>query len=129
MLSEDLLDILNKYNWQIVDHDYVEIVRNERERAWKDIIITALFNTPNTFKTHIRKATLENFDYNQPIYYNLKTKSLGLTNNEVIKALMPPMYGTINTKSLTPLTVLIVFIVAILSLTIWKGLLSVDNRD
>jgi hypothetical protein len=117
----DLFDILQKYNWQIVDHNYIEIISAERENAWKDLIILALKSTPVSFRTNLRRGTLENFDFKQPIFYDLKRRELGVTNDSIINSLTPPQYATVDTGLIRPLNVVTVFIIIVLSYLTWRG--------
>ena len=117
----DLFDILQKYNWQIVDHNYIEIISGERENAWKDLIILALRSTPRSFRTNLRRANLEHLDFKQPIYYDLKRRELGVTNDSIIASLTPPQFATVDTGVIRPLNVVTVFIIIVLSYLTWKG--------
>ncbi|QBQ01653.1 pif-6 [Hyphantria cunea granulovirus] len=118
--APDLLDILQKYKWQIVSNNYVEVIPADREDAWNDIIITALRSTPFDFRSHLRRSNLEHFDYNAPIYYNLKTKTLSVLNDNVLKSLTPPRYPTINTELIKPIHVITIFILLILAYIGWR---------
>ncbi|ABY47828.1 hypothetical protein HaGV_gp137 [Helicoverpa armigera granulovirus] len=129
--SADLLAILQKYQWRVVEQDvlteedYIEVVPRDREQAWNDLIILALHSTPFTYRTHLRKANLEHFDYKQPIYYSLKKRQLGLVDDDLIKAFKTPLYSTINNQMINPFTVMIVFIMLLLSCIAWEGF---DNK-
>ncbi|QOD40066.1 pif-6 [Matsumuraeses phaseoli granulovirus] len=111
-VSEGLLDILQKYNWQIVDRQYIEVIPNERENAWKDIIILILKSTPQSYRKGIRAGVLEHFDFKQPIVYDLKRKQINLEN---LSALRPPQYAAFNSKWMSPLALVTGFILVSLS--------------
>lgn len=125
--SAALLDILQKYQWRVVDkdvltdEDFIEVLPRYREQAWNDLFILALHQTPFTYRTYLRKANLEHFDYNQPIYYSLKYHTLGLVNEDLIKSLNPPVYSTIDKQVVNPFTVMIIFIILLLSCLVWEG--------
>ncbi|AAS82634.1 ORF104 [Agrotis segetum granulovirus] len=123
-VSEGLFDILQKYNWQIVNNNFIEVISNDREDAWKDIIILSLKTTPKNYRSNIRKGMLEHFDYKQPIYYDLKKRQLNLTNDSIIKALTPPQHTAADTGLVKPVNVVTVFILAVLSYITWKGVRS-----
>ncbi|AQQ80387.1 PIF-6 [Betabaculovirus altermyunipunctae] len=127
--SAALLVILQKYQWRLAQddvvipthEDYIEVVPRDREQAWKDLIILALHSTPFTYRTHLRKANLEHFDYNQPIYYSLKEHKLGLVDGDLIKSFRPPVYSTIDNQLINPFAVMVVFIMLLLSCVAWEG--------
>ncbi|AER41535.1 hypothetical protein [Epinotia aporema granulovirus] len=117
-----LLDMLKGYNWQIVDNNLIEIIPSERENAWKNILIEILKSTPYTFRTNLRVGTFKHFDYNQPIYYDLRKKSLGITNDMVLRALTPPTRPLFKSIMVPPMSILTVFIGVMLSYALWKGI-------
>ncbi|AKR17459.1 PIF-6 [Mocis latipes granulovirus] len=129
--SDALLAILQKYQWRIVEEDiltkedYIEVVPRDREQAWNDIIILALHSTPFTYRTHLRRSNLQYFDYKQPIYYSLKNRQLGLVDENLLRALRPPFYPTVNNQIVNPFAVMIVFIIILLSCIVWEGF---DNK-
>nr|UYX49732.1 pif-6 [Darna trima granulovirus] len=114
-LSIGLLDIIYKYNWQIVDRQLIEIVPNEREDAWKDLFILMLRNTPQTFRKNINTALLKHFDYKQPIYYNIKRQELSLATKSVLYGLNPPSKPIFASKLISPTVVVAGFILIVLS--------------
>ncbi|UYE99139.1 MAG: pif-6 [Betabaculovirus sp.] len=120
-ISADLLDIMEKYNWQIVDRQYIEIVPNERKPAWNDIFITVLRNTPQTYRKNLRKGIIEYFDYKQPIVYDMKNRTMGVATQSVLEALNPPSNPRFNAKLISPLSILTGFIVIILSYLAVEG--------
>ncbi|AJK91772.1 pif-6 [Spodoptera frugiperda granulovirus] len=124
-----LLDILARVRWRVVDQeldvladdDYIEVVPQDRARAWSELFILALRQTPFTYRTNLRKANLEHFDYNQPIYYSLKHHQLALVSDDLIKSLQPPIYSAMNNEIINPFAVMIVFILLLLSCVAWEG--------
>ncbi|AIS92107.1 hypothetical protein [Erinnyis ello granulovirus] len=121
LVSADLFDILNKYNWQIVDKQYIEVVPNERRSAWKDLFITILRHTPQTYKKNLRKGTIEHFDYKQPIVYDIKNRTMGVATQSVLEAMNPPNQPMFNSKVISPLSILTGFIVVVLSYLAVEG--------
>nr|AFS51963.1 DekiORF85 [Dendrolimus kikuchii nucleopolyhedrovirus] len=79
-------------NWQILNSDEIEVVPEHRSLAWRELIINVAAGTPldNTFRTMFQKADLENFDYNTPIVYNIRDKSLTVYNERLRAALNRP---------------------------------------
>ncbi|ABC61227.1 unknown [Choristoneura occidentalis granulovirus] len=120
-VSADLLDIMQKYNWQIVDRQYIEVIPNERENAWKDLLILALRTTPQTFRSNLRKGLLDFFDFKQPIYYDLERRQLGISTESVINALTPPRKAMFNSKLISPLSIVTGFILVLLSYLVVEG--------
>ncbi|AMF83856.1 pif-6 [Cnaphalocrocis medinalis granulovirus] len=110
-----LLDILHKYNWQIIDGKYIEVVPNEREMAWKDLIVLVLRLTPQTYRSNLRLGTLQYFDYKQPIVYDLNRRQLGLSTNSVLNALQPPRKQLFDSSVLSPSAVVVGFILVLLT--------------
>ncbi|AAM70304.1 hypothetical protein [Phthorimaea operculella granulovirus] len=125
MSSEDadlLVAILKKYNWQIVDRRYIEVIASEREHAWKDLILMILRTTPKSYRKNLRSATLEHFDYKQPIMYDLKQKKLSITSQSVIDALNVPRKPM---KMITPVSIFSGFILLILSYLTVEGVTGI----
>ncbi|ACZ63582.1 PrGVORF96 [Pieris rapae granulovirus Wuhan] len=121
VVSDGLLDIMEKYNWQIVDRQFIEIMPNERERAWKDLLILAFRNTPQTFRKNVRQGLLEHFDYKQPIFYDLKRHEMGLATKSVLDALNPPNEALFDSRLISPLSIVTGFIVIVLSYLVVEG--------
>ncbi|APO13983.1 PIF-6 [Plodia interpunctella granulovirus] len=117
--SANLLDIMQKYNWQIVDRNFIEVVPNERENAWKDLLILALRVTPLSFRKNLRAASLRHFDYRQPILYDLKNKRLGISTQSVIDALSPPSQSRTLVR---PFVVITSFIAIVISYLVVEGM-------
>lgn len=118
--------MLDKYHWQIVDAHNIEIIPSEREQAWKELIITALLNTPRSFRSNLRAGSLRHFDFNQPIYYNIKLQKLAITNDDLIRAMTPPHASYINSNLLRPMHVLMLSFVLILAFVAWEGIKPSD---
>lgn len=124
-----LLDMLTRVRWRVVDQDldvlvdddYIEVIPQDRAQAWNDLFILALRQTPFTYRTNLRTASLQYFDYNQPIYYSLKHHQLVLVYDELVKSLQPPIYAAINNEIINPFAVMIVFILLLLSCVAWEG--------
>nr|AJA91737.1 ADOR97 [Adoxophyes orana granulovirus] len=121
IFSLDLFDILQSYNWQIVDNQLIEIVPNDREDAWKDLFLLVLRNTPRSCRKYLRLGTLIHFDYKQPIYYDLKTRRLGLMTDEVLQSLNPPRPAYFNSRLIRPISIVCCFILIALSYIAAKG--------
>ncbi|AKN80752.1 hypothetical protein [Diatraea saccharalis granulovirus] len=124
-VSEGLFDIMEKYHWRIVNREYIEVDPNDRERAWKDILILALRITPQTYRSGIRRGMLEHFDFKQPIYYDIKRKELGLSTKSVLEALNPPTLPLFKSKMITPFNVVSGFILIMLSYLIMEGIVFI----
>ncbi|BAC67306.1 hypothetical protein AhnVgp055 [Adoxophyes honmai nucleopolyhedrovirus] len=75
--------------WRILNTDKIEVVPDDLDTAWKNIIFKVIKDSPTyaSYRTHINKANFENFDYKSPIIYELKTKQLLVTNEPLKKAL------------------------------------------
>ncbi|AGQ20358.1 hypothetical protein CaLGV100 [Clostera anastomosis granulovirus A] len=121
-VSDGLLDILQKYDWQIVDNQLLEIVPHERENAWKDLLILTLSLTPRKFRKELRSGLLAHFDYKQPIFYNLNRHELGLANDSVLRALNPPNEPIFASSLIPPVRVVSSFIFIMLSLLLVEGM-------
>ncbi|QNV47891.1 per os infectivity factor 6 [Alphabaculovirus altersperidaniae] len=101
--------------WRFLNRDRVEVSPESREHAWKDLIIDTLLASPsnNTFRTMINRANFENFDYNRPLIYEIKNKSLLVTNDNLNRALNRPT-GTLSALNIMSIHVFFAFICAIL---------------
>nr|AMQ35940.1 PxGV-Morf94 protein [Plutella xylostella granulovirus]AMQ36057.1 PxGV-Torf94 protein [Plutella xylostella granulovirus]ANY57615.1 PlxyGVORF96 protein [Plutella xylostella granulovirus]QKV50019.1 ORF94 protein [Plutella xylostella granulovirus]QKV50137.1 ORF94 protein [Plutella xylostella granulovirus] len=112
-------DMFQKYNWQIVNSNMIEVVSADRKNAWKDLILYALRTTPTSFRSNLKRATLENFDFKNPIYYDLKLRKLGVTNDEILSALTPPRYN-VSDRLVSPQAVVSIFILLSLVCVTWS---------
>ncbi|AEB00386.1 hypothetical protein [Clostera anachoreta granulovirus] len=121
-VSDGLLDILQKYDWQIVDNQLLEIVPHERENAWKDLLILTLSLTPRKYRKELRSGLLAHFDYKQPIFYDLDRHKLGLANESVLRALNPPSEPIFASTLIPPVRVVSSFIFIMLSLLLVEGM-------
>nr|AUF82053.1 per os infectivity factor-6 [Cryptophlebia leucotreta granulovirus] len=121
-VSDPLLDIMERYNWQIVSRQYIEVVPNERKNAWKDLFIMMLSKTPQAYRKNLRRANLENFDYKQPIFYDLKRKQLGLATRDILQSLDPPSDAVFDSSLISPAVVVSGFIMILLSYIIVEGM-------
>ncbi|ACI47461.1 unknown [Spodoptera litura nucleopolyhedrovirus II] len=101
--------------WRLLNRDRVEVSPESREHAWKDLVIDVLLNSPTdtTFRTMIDKANFENFDYNRPLIYQVKDKTLLITNDNLNRALNRPT-GTLSALNIMSIHVFFAFICAIL---------------
>ncbi|QEI03541.1 PIF-6 [Spodoptera cosmioides nucleopolyhedrovirus] len=101
--------------WRLLNRDRVEVSPESREHAWKDLITNVLLDSPtdDTFRTMINKANLENFDYNRPLIYEVKDKTLLITNDNLNRALNRPI-GTLSALNIMSIHVFFAFICAIL---------------
>ncbi|AXU41689.1 PIF-6 [Spodoptera eridania nucleopolyhedrovirus] len=101
--------------WRLLNRDRVEVSPESREHAWKDLVIDVLLNSPTdtTFRTMIDKANFENFDYNRPLIYQIKDKTLLITNDNLNRALNRPT-GTLSALNIMSIHVFFAFICAIL---------------
>ncbi|AAF33619.1 ORF90 [Spodoptera exigua multiple nucleopolyhedrovirus] len=101
--------------WRLLNRDRVEVSPESREHAWKDLMIDILLNSPtsNTFRTLINNANFQNFDYNRPLIYEIKDKTLLITNDNLNKAMNRPT-GTLSALNIMSIHVFLAFICAIL---------------
>ncbi|AAZ38263.1 ORF-97 [Agrotis segetum nucleopolyhedrovirus A] len=101
--------------WRMLNTDRVEVSPESREHAWKDLIIEILLDSPldSTYRTMINKANFENFDYNRPLIYEIKNKTLLVTNENLNRALNRPV-GTLVPLNIISIHVFLAFICAIL---------------
>ena len=99
----------------MLNRDRVEVSPESREHAWKDLIIDVLLNSPTdgAFRTMINKANFENFDYNRPLIYEIKDRTLLITNENLNRALNRPT-GTLSAFNIISIHVFFAFICAIL---------------
>lgn len=102
--------------WQILNADEIEVSPEHRSLAWRELIINVANNTPldNTFRTMFQKADFENFDYNTPIVYNVKTKTLIMYNERIRAALNRPTRFNDRTINVNTSHILLVFICVLL---------------
>jgi hypothetical protein len=99
----------------MLNTDRVEVSPDSREHAWKDLIIDTLLDSPKdgTFRTMINKANFENFDYSRPLIYQIKDKTLLITNDCLNKAFNRPV-GTLSALNIMSMHVVLAFICAVL---------------
>nr|WRK23728.1 odv-nc42 [Bombyx mori nucleopolyhedrovirus] len=102
--------------WQILNGDEIEVSPEHRSLAWRELIVNVANNTPldNTFRTMFQKADFENFDYNTPIVYNLKTKTLTMYNERIRAALNRPARFNDQTINVNIAYVFLLFICIVL---------------
>lgn len=99
----------------MLNSDRIEVSPESREHAWKDLIIDTLLDSPEdgTFRTLINKANFENFDYHRPLIYQIKDRTLLITNDSLSKALNRPL-GTLSPLNIMSVHVVLAFICAVL---------------
>ncbi|USC25916.1 pif-6 [Palpita vitrealis nucleopolyhedrovirus] len=102
--------------WQILNGDEIEVVPEHRVLAWTELIINVANNTPlnATFRTMFQKADFENFDYNTPLVYNLKNKTLTIYNERLKSALNRPVRLNNQTINVNIAHVFLLFICIVL---------------
>nr|UIX56210.1 HycuOrf-82 hypothetical protein [Hyphantria cunea nucleopolyhedrovirus]UIX56355.1 HycuOrf-82 hypothetical protein [Hyphantria cunea nucleopolyhedrovirus] len=102
--------------WQILSSDEVEVAPDHRALAWRELIANVAYTTPRnyTFRTMFQQADFENFDYNTPIVYNVKTKELIVLNERIRAALNRPVLHSDRTINVNTAHVLLLFILAVL---------------
>ncbi|AKR17357.1 PIF-6 [Urbanus proteus nucleopolyhedrovirus] len=78
-----------KVRWRILNTDRVEVVPSSRKRAWRKLIFAVLKRSPDdsNFRTLINNANFKHFDYNSPLIYEVKSKNLLVTNENLNRAL------------------------------------------
>ncbi|ANF29720.1 pif6 [Catopsilia pomona nucleopolyhedrovirus] len=98
--------------WQILNADEIEVSPEHRSLAWRELIINVANGTPvdNTFRTMFKKADFENFDFNTPIVYNIKNKTLTMYNKRINNSLNRPARFNDQTINVNVAHVFFVFI-------------------
>ncbi len=116
--------------WRLLNRDRVEVSPESREHAWKDLIINIILASPTdtTFRTMINKANFENFDYNRPLIYEVKDKTLLITNDNLNKAMNRPT-GTLSALNIMSIHVFFAFICAILLTVAVAQQFNPDDND
>ncbi|AGA16219.1 hypothetical protein [Thysanoplusia orichalcea nucleopolyhedrovirus] len=122
--------------WQILNGDEIEVSPEHRSLAWRELIINVANNTPldNTFRTMFQKADFKNFDYNTPIVYNLKTKTLTMYNERIRAALNRPVRANDQTINVNIVHVVLLFICIILLIVLavfsnTNGAINAKNKN
>lgn len=102
--------------WQILGPDEVEVAPEHRALAWRELIANVARDTPLsfTFRTMFKRADLENFDYNTPIVYNVKSRELVVLNERMRAALNRPARRSDRTINANSAHVFLLFILALL---------------
>nr|QNN89322.1 hypothetical protein [Spilarctia obliqua nucleopolyhedrovirus] len=102
--------------WQILGSDKIEVAPEHRALAWRELIANVAYATPlnYTFRTMFQRADFENFDYNTPIVYNVKTKELLMLNERIRAALNRPVHYNDRTINVNTAHVLLLFILVVL---------------
>jgi len=107
---------MNKIKWRLVSGHFIEVAPAYRESAWKQLITHALSTVSNdgnhTLRTCITKADIKNFNFHNPIYYNIPDKVLMTPSGFFTKALNRPSSKAIMTPP-TQLLIAIFFIIGI----------------
>ncbi|AIE47866.1 pif6 [Peridroma alphabaculovirus] len=100
--------------WRLLNTDRIEVSPESREHAWKDLVIDALLDSPtdDTYRTSVSKANLYNFDYNRPLIYEVKNRTILVTSDFLEKCLNQPS-GTLSPLNIMPIQVLLAFICAV----------------
>ncbi|ADB84403.1 hypothetical protein [Apocheima cinerarium nucleopolyhedrovirus] len=72
--------------WRLLNADRVEVTPQDREKAWKELVVDLLSESPrySSYRTLITKANFENFDYKRPLIYEIRNKTI-LVNSEFLK--------------------------------------------
>lgn len=67
----------------MLNSDRVEVSPESREHAWKDLLIDLLESSPGyeAYRTAVTRADFEYFDFNRPIIYEIKNRTM-LINSE-----------------------------------------------
>ncbi|AUV65364.1 PIF-6 [Alphabaculovirus myunipunctae] len=101
--------------WRMLNTDRIEVSPESREHAWKDLIIDTLLDSPldGAFRTMINRANYENFDYNRPLIYQIKDKTLLITNDGLSRAMNRP-HGTLAPLNIMSIHVFLAFICTVL---------------
>ena len=111
--------------WQILNANEIEVSPDHRSLAWRELILNVANNTPldHTFRTMLKRVDLENFDYNTPIVYNLKDKTLKVYNERLRVALNRPVSFNNQTINVKIAHILLVFICVVLlcALAVFRG--------
>ena len=78
--------------WRVLNSDQIEVTPDERELAWKELIIQMISTMPKdpNFRTLVNKADFKNFDYHTPLVYDVKEKELQIFNDRVKGGLNRP---------------------------------------
>ncbi|QDL57045.1 PIF-6 [Dione juno nucleopolyhedrovirus] len=102
--------------WQVLSADEVEVAPEHRALAWRELIANVAHNTPLnfTFRTMFQRADLENFDYNTPIVYNVKSRELIVLNERIRAALNRPVQHNDRTINVNTRHVFLLFIVVLI---------------
>ncbi|AAP29846.1 unknown [Choristoneura fumiferana multiple nucleopolyhedrovirus] len=102
--------------WQVLSSDEVEVAPEHRALAWRELIANVAHDTPleYTFRTMFQRADLENFDYNTPIVYNVKSRELIVLNERIRAALNRPVRRSDRTINVNTAHVFLLFILAVL---------------
>ncbi|UJZ89031.1 pif-6 [Erannis ankeraria nucleopolyhedrovirus] len=72
--------------WRLLNADRVEVTPQDREKAWKELVVDLLLKSPrySSYRTLINKANFKNFDYKRPLIYEMRDKTI-LVNSEFLK--------------------------------------------
>jgi hypothetical protein len=102
--------------WQLLGSDEIEVAPEHRALAWRELIANVANGTPLdfTFRTMFQKADFENFDYNTPIVYDVKNKTLIVLNERLKAALNRPVRRSDRTINVNTAHVFLLFILAVL---------------
>ncbi|AKC91699.1 pif6 [Lambdina fiscellaria nucleopolyhedrovirus] len=105
--------------WRILNSDRVEVSPEDREHAWKDLIIDVLKQCPryNSYRTMINKANFENFDYKQPIVYEMSNEQL-LINNEFLNKTLNRPFVIVSPINMRVAHVMFLFICSVLLIVV-----------
>ncbi|AHD25573.1 ac68 [Choristoneura murinana nucleopolyhedrovirus] len=113
--------------WQVLSSDEVEVAPEHRALAWRELIANVAHDTPleYTFRTMLQRADLENFDYNTPIVYNVKSRELIVLNERIRAALNRPVRRSdrtinVNTAHVFVLFILVVLLTALVVFLPWR---------
>ncbi|AKN80647.1 hypothetical protein [Perigonia lusca single nucleopolyhedrovirus] len=101
--------------WRMLNLDRVEVSPEYREHAWKQLIVQSVLDCPtyNTYRTHINRANIENFDYKRPLVYEIKNRNI-LINNESLNKAMNRPHTTVRPMNITSIQIILAFICSVL---------------
>jgi Per os infectivity factor 6 len=101
--------------WRILNSDRVEVSPESREHAWKDLLIDVLEQCPRyaSYRTNVTRADFENFDYNRPIVYEIKNKTVLINSEFFNKALNKPL-GAVVPMNVMSVHIFLAFICSLL---------------
>ncbi|AAZ67428.1 orf57 [Trichoplusia ni single nucleopolyhedrovirus] len=118
----------NSIRWRMLNSARVEVSPESREHAWKDLVIDTLLASPkdDSYRTMINKANFENFDYNRPLIYDIKTNTV-LINSEFLNRALNRPSGSLDPLNVMSAHVFLAFICSLLLIVLTA--LIFDQND